>query len=78
MAALNVRNLDDALLDALKQRAARHRRSLQKEVLSILEAAAFPRRRGQPAEQAPLRLHTVKVGAPTSYSRDDLYDDDAR
>ena len=39
MANLVVRNLDQRLVDALKQRAARHRRSAEAEHRAILEAA---------------------------------------
>ena len=40
MAQILVRNVDDATLRALKQRAKRRRTSLQQEVKSILEEAA--------------------------------------
>ena len=39
MANLVVRNLDQSLVDALKQRAARHGRSAEAEHRAILEAA---------------------------------------
>jgi plasmid stability protein len=36
---LSVKNVPDELADLLRQRAARNRRSLQRELVSILEAA---------------------------------------
>lgn len=38
MASLIVRNIDDALKDKLRQRAARHGRSMEDEVRTILRA----------------------------------------
>jgi plasmid stability protein len=77
MAALHVRNLDDAVIEALKRRAALKRRSLQGEVKTILEDAAFGVRK--PREKAaPLVLKKVRVGAPGTYSREEMYDDDGR
>jgi plasmid stability protein len=35
-----VRNIPEPVLATLKQRAAQHRRSLQQELLSVIEAAA--------------------------------------
>ena len=40
MAAINVRQLDDEVLDRLKQRASSNNRSLEGEVRHILECAA--------------------------------------
>ena len=40
---LSVKNVPDGLAERLRQRAERNRRSLQKELLSILEAAAGER-----------------------------------
>ena len=40
MAAINVRQLDDDVLDRLKQRASSNNRSLEGEVRHILECAA--------------------------------------
>lgn len=37
-----VRGVPQPTLDALKERAAQHRRSLQQELLSILDVAATP------------------------------------
>ena len=40
-ASLTIRNIPEPVLDRLKARAARHRRSMQGEVLDILESAAL-------------------------------------
>lgn len=42
MATLTVRNIPEALHQALRARASRHAHSLQAEVRDILEAAALP------------------------------------
>jgi plasmid stability protein len=77
MPAVHVRDLDDAIVAALKKRAATNRRSLQGELKLILEEAAFGRSRAQ-GKRKSLRLHTVRVGQASTYSRDDIYDDDGR
>ncbi len=74
MPAIHVRSIDDAVIAALKDRARRNHRSLQGEVKSILEAAASGETGSRRAPHR-LRLHTVKVGARSSYSRDVIYDD---
>ena len=77
MAALHVRNLDDAVIDALKERAASKNRSLQGEVKTILEEAAFGARKSGD-KRAPFRLNKVRVGSQSKYSRKDIYEDDGR
>jgi antitoxin FitA len=46
-----IRDVPQAVLESLKQRAASHRRSLQQELLSILEVAA-----GSPGEPDPVKI----------------------
>jgi plasmid stability protein len=48
MVDLLVRRVPETLVGSLKRRASRHRRSLQQELLSILEMAAR-----EPADQSP-------------------------
>jgi plasmid stability protein len=48
---LSVKNVPDALAERLRARAARNHRSLQRELLSILESAAAGH--GQPPSTAP-------------------------
>ncbi|TNC26403.1 FitA-like ribbon-helix-helix domain-containing protein [Amycolatopsis alkalitolerans] len=40
MAAIHIRHVPEATLSALRERAARHGRSMQQELLDILELAA--------------------------------------
>lgn len=47
MASLLIRNIPDDLVDELKSDARRNGRSMQAEVLNILEAAANQRRRNR-------------------------------
>jgi len=45
MAAVTIRNLSDETHRALKQRAAKHGRSTEAEIRSILEEAVMPKER---------------------------------
>lgn len=79
MKSLHIRHLEDEVLLGLKRRAARHRRSLQKEVETVLSDAA----RMVPMEKAlesPLRgLNFVQTRRKASnWSRDTIYDEDGR
>jgi len=56
---LTLRNVPEAVLRALRGRARRNRRSMQKEILSILEEAAIDRA-SLVAQLAALR---VRLGA---------------
>ncbi len=77
MPALYIRNLDDAVIAALKARAVRNRRSLQGEVRKLLEAAAADRPSRGPGRRR-LRLRGVSVGRVPSYSRAVIYGDGDR
>ena len=78
MPALHVRDLDDAVIAALKVRASRHHRSLQSEVRTILEGAVVAERRAARGPGRKLRLRTVRVGRPGSFSREAIYEDSDR
>jgi plasmid stability protein len=78
MPALHIRKLDDAVIAALKARATRHHRSLEGEVRSILATVVGRDRPGARRGGRRLRLRTVRVGRPASYSRDVIYDDGDR
>jgi plasmid stability protein len=76
MPSLNVRNLSVEVLEALKRRARAHHRSLNGEVMAILEEAA---RNVPPAEgHPPIRLHHVSVGGRDPLRREELYGDEGR
>ncbi len=54
MADLLVRHVSDAVVKSLKNRANRHRRSLQRELIAILESAAENDGRETPARIAAI------------------------
>jgi len=78
MPALHVRDVDDAVIAALKARARRNQRSLQGEVRSILEKAVEGIGAGGQKTRHRLKLRTVRVGRPASFSRTIIYEDDDR
>ena len=81
MKSLHIRDLDEATLDGLKKRAARHRRSLQKEVQWLLEQAALMIPDIQEENEAPkLSLHTIQSnGQKTNrWDRESIYQDNGR
>ncbi len=66
MGNLIVRNLDDALVQKLKQRAAKHARSAEAEHRAILEAALRGTRR---RSLASLLASMPNVGVDTDFAR---------
>jgi plasmid stability protein len=56
---LSVKNVPDALAESLRQRASRNRRSLQRELLSILEAAVG-RGAAMPEPRSPETALTIE------------------
>ncbi len=79
MSAIHIRDLDDALLAALKARAAANHRSLTGEVKAILSAATSSERPPMlgptPPQRRRLELQTVQVGGTATFSREELYED---
>jgi len=77
MVAFNVRNVPEPVAAALRERASRHGLSLQQELLLILESAAAE---ALPAIQAPppIRLKTVRTTGASTWSREEIYDDEGR
>ena len=73
MAAIHVREVDDAVVSALKSRAAKNNRSLQGEIRHILEAAAVEDDTRVARGKRRLRIRTVAIGGPV-YSRETIYD----
>jgi plasmid stability protein len=68
MAQLMVRNLDEALVQALKRRAAKHNRSAEQEHREILKQALLgPKRRSL----AEVLLEMPNVGDDTDFARVD-------
>jgi len=63
VADLLVRHVPEPVVRSLKQRAARHGRSLQKELASILESAAEESAGRSPARvAATIRTHLAQTG----------------
>jgi plasmid stability protein len=75
MPALHIRNVDDAVISALKERARQSNRSLEGELREILREAAFGR---ASRVSEPVTIHTVSVPSDSSYGREDIYDDQGR
>lgn len=77
MVAFNVRNVPEPVAAALRERASKHGRSLQQELLVILEAAA-----AEPVSAtstpSPIELKTVRTAGSSSWSREEIYGDEAR
>ncbi|MEX0330583.1 MAG: hypothetical protein AB3N64_04085 [Puniceicoccaceae bacterium] len=76
MKAIHIRDLSEETLAGLKRRAARHRRSLQKEAQIILEEAARMQETGE--DKRELRLHRVNTGRRGSWKREEMYGEDGR
>jgi plasmid stability protein len=77
MVAFHIRNVPGPIAAALRERARRHRRSLQQELLAILESAAAEPAPGSGSLPA-LRLTTVNTGGSSTWSRGEIYGDDGR
>lgn len=60
---LSVKNVPDALADRLRARAERNRRSLQRELLSILEAATDERSPSTAAVSVPAQSLSIEEAA---------------
>jgi plasmid stability protein len=60
MATLTIRNIDDETKRLLRQRAARHERSMEEEVRQILRSAVHPR----PTGGKPLGDLLVELSRP--------------
>jgi plasmid stability protein len=76
MPAVLIRDLPPAVLDALKRRAARQHRSLQKELVHLLTAAAEEAPPEEPLP--PLRLRLSRARPRSKWRREELYGDDGR
>ena len=76
MPGLNIRDVPEETIRALKRRARAHHRSVQGEIRAILDEAA----RSAPPESgyAPIELNHVDVGGDHPWTREDIYGGDAR
>ena len=64
-ASLTIRNIPQDVLERLKERAARHRRSMQGEILQILELAAWEPTTRLTASEVLGRVRDLGVSTPT-------------
>jgi plasmid stability protein len=76
MAAVHVRNVPEQVLEALKRRAARHERSLQRELRHVLCAIAEEEPSAAPLPPIELRLSDARPAS--SWRREEFYGDDGR
>lgn len=76
MAAVHIRNVPDDVLDALKRRAARHERSLQKELRHILGLIAREEPSAEPLP--PISLNLSQASPSSTWRREETYGDDGR
>ncbi|MPY96568.1 MAG: Arc family DNA-binding protein [Actinophytocola sp.] len=76
MPAIHIRNVPEPTLAALRERAARHGRSMQQELLDILENAAAESAPAQPPR--PIQLATTRTSVTATWRREDIYDDEGR
>ncbi|MCH7227995.1 FitA-like ribbon-helix-helix domain-containing protein [Haloferula sp. A504] len=72
MKSLHIREVPEETVERLKRRAARHHRSLQGELLTLLEEAAREVIEPEPDEFA---LLTVKAGGRQNWTREAIYED---
>ena len=71
-----MRNVPEAVVIALRERATRHGRSVQQELRAILESAASDRGAGPKRE--PIDLITVRTSGTSAWHRDEIYGDSGR
>lgn len=75
MPNLSIKDVPETLAEKLRQRAARNHRSLQGELMALLDAAAnepMATTTRSTAASAPLPTHVVTTDAPATADQDDL------
>jgi plasmid stability protein len=72
MGQILVRQLDDAVIDAVKRRAQANNRSMEAEVRAIIEAAALPSPFGGSARKSILEL---AGSVPSNRSTQEIVDE---
>lgn len=79
MKSVHIRQIDEEVLKDLKRRARQHRRSLQKEIESLLEDAAKMTPPEESSRSVADSLHIISGGnSPSTWSREDIYAEDGR
>jgi plasmid stability protein len=75
MGALHIRDVPEEVVEALKRRAERNHRSLQKELRYILLSVV----RKEPAiELPPIKLKLSRATGRGKWGREEIYGDDGR
>jgi len=72
MTAVHIRDLSEETMVRLKERARRNGRSMQKELVDVLDSAAaepLPKRR-----RGPLNITVVHTGHTEPWDRAEIYD----
>lgn len=75
MPAIHVRNVPEWTITALRERAEARGRSMQQELLEILQTAAESIPRPAPS---PIQLVTAHTGTRTTWRREEVYGDEGR
>jgi plasmid stability protein len=76
MPAIQIRDVPLEVIAALKRRAARHERSLEGELRYVL--ASIAREEPPPLPLPPLGLKLSQASPPSTWRREEIYDDDGR
>lgn len=76
MPAIHVRDVPAEVVEALKRRAARHERSLQRELRHLLLEIARQEPAG--ASLPPIELKLSNAVPATTWRREEIYEDDGR
>lgn len=77
MRSVLIRQIPEKTLEGLKRRAKRHRRSLQQEILVLLEESALMQSMDS-LDSEELQLYTVKAGGESSWNREEIYENGER
>ena len=72
MKSLHIRGVPETTIERLKQRAARHHRSLQGELQALLEDAA---RHAVPESSPNFEIKKVRTQGGQNWSREVIYED---
>ena len=76
MPAVHIRDLPENVIETLKRRAARNHRSLQKELLHILNSVAAEEPKVEMFPPIKLKLSRATEGG--DWRREEIYGDDGR
>lgn len=80
MSSIHIREISESTLNSLKSRAKRHHRSLQKEIVKLLEDAAHMNPEEYLSSSDRFHLHFAESVTSTQlndgdFSREDIYED---